>query len=340
MFLANTSHAAVRNERWDIFNEEIESVRNADSLPPHFSEYWDREIVSVMKRDHSLFDFMTSRLAVTTMLKDRTYHWWTGTDEEGGVWSMDFEPDVPIIEGEITEHNVPVPVFRHKWGWKYREAMAVIGDDRMNLGAEDRRKAIWSARDAGEMMCLYGPKVAKSYVADGLLTYPQKNTISGNTDFGFDLYGATGNQWKDLILKMCDKMAEKEHDKFPDVLIVNNRDWKWAQATPYVTGGPNAAGSIVSGTIASFVMGMVDEVLIVDALPRNNLVLLAVDTQVVALPYAMPIMTRPLPRIDVRDPFQFMVEGVFSMACKSDDNGQCGIVHAHKGDTAPARPAA
>ena len=316
-------HAERLIERRDSMNEQLEAM-NAQSLPREVYEYWDDELVTLMQERLTLFSDLSNSVAVPMPLEKTDYVWWTSTGGFHVQWDMDFDPMVDLDGVEATPHSVLVPIVRGRFGWGFREAQNVTSNAIFSLGAEARVQSFYAVQEAAEDMCLYGPKVRKSRVGQGLLNYTGRN--QGN--FGnFDLNGTTGDNWRKAVYYGLDLQRQNLFGGLPTTMYVNDGDWMWANSTPYDTSGGMGATSI-----ATFIRGMGVNIVEVPSLPPNNLLFVVKRTNVVALPFEEPISIRAeKERIDPTEPYRFVTVGVFSLAPKQDDDGHCGITHMVKG---------
>ena len=317
-------HAERLLERRESMNEQLEAM-NAMSLPDEVYEYWDTELVTLQQESNTMFADLSASVAVPMPLEKTDYVWWTSTGGYHVEWTMDFDPMTDLDDIEMTRHSVPVPIVRNRFGWGFREARNVTSPaGMMSLGAESRVQSFYAVDDAAEDMCLYGPKVGTQRVGQGLLNFSGRNT---DTFGDFDLNGTTGDNWRKAVFYGKEKQRQNHFGGLPTTMYVNDGDWSWAESTPYDT-----SGGMGSTSIATFIRGMGLNIVVVPKLPANNLLFVVKRTNVVAMPFEDPISIRAeKERIDPTEPYRFITGGVFSIAPKQDDDGNCGITHMTKG---------
>lgn len=303
------------------------------SIPEDTWEMWDENLISVQHMKLPLFSDLAASCSISQPLHKTDYVWFTAEGGYHAEHTMDFDPMVKIDSSEMERHSVVVPIIRERFGWGYREAMNVTDAMSGQLGEESRREAMYAVMHAMEDMCLYGPKIGNTRVGQGLLNFTDRNTasvngapakVAANNSAGDPgtLVGASGDYWRQIVYKAKDLLREDRMNTMPCTMYVNDGDWLYANSKPYDTSGGMGATSI-----ASFIQGMQSDIVEIPMLPAGQLLFVCKDTKTVALPYSIAPAVRPETRIDMRDPYRFLIETVVSIAPKSTAEGQCGIAH-------------
>lgn len=310
----------------EMANERNEHLRvtNASgpfSLAPEDWEAWDDELVKESKSKLSLFRDLAPSCQVSVGIEKTDYVWFTREGDFHAEHTADFEPEVKRSASEINRHSVFIPIIRSRFGVGYRQAKNYQSGMGGQIAAEDRADSIDTVLDAMEDMCLYGPKLGESRIGQGLLNFSGSNVVNKTGA----LKGATGDHWRDCVysgleaLRQDKKLNARKVQTKP-TMYVNDGDWLYANSVPYDTSGGMGATSV-----GTFIKTMQTDIVEVPTLPSGTLLFVTKNRSTVALPYALAPAIRPEPRIDIRDPYNWLTEAVVSIAPKQSHSGQCGI---------------
>lgn len=317
-------HSQQANEMAEERNNHLQ-ITNANgpfSLAPEDWEVWDEEILTESKAKLSLFKDLAPRCQVSVDIGDTDYVWFTTEGDYHAEHTADFEPEVKASASEINRYSQFIPIIRSAFGIGYRQSKKFRTGMGGQLAAEQRAQSIDTVLEAMEDMCLYGPMLGNSRIGQGLLNYSGSNLVT-KTDGA--LNGASGDHWRQCVYEgldalRADRMLNPRKPKVKPTMYVNDGDWLYATSAPYDTSGGMGATSI-----GTFIKGMQPDIVEVPTLPAGTLLFVTKDRSTVAIPYALAPAARPLPRLDIRDPYRFIVESVVSIVPKQSHSGQCGI---------------
>ena len=307
-----------RQTRMGAGNEDA-MLGNALPMPRDMWGEWDRDGVEIQREVLSVFNDLSSSVAMPMPIGKLVHHFQTISDSGEVNTSLDGRSKAREDQPVFDYHGTPLPIIdsTFSYGWRQVEAARSEG---FQLDAAGRANAQYKVAERMEVLTLDGDAsiVVGGDQLYGIRTHPKRNTRAT----GVTLNGATGAQWL-TEFKAVLALLHADNFRVPATIYVNWDDWFYAQNTDFAT-------TYGDKTIAQRVleMGGIANIVPASKVAADEVIAVVKNRRVVQILNGMPMTTRAQFRANMEDDYDFVTMAAVAAEIKFDATDQCGLAHS------------
>jgi hypothetical protein len=290
-------------------------IGNALPVPRDVWGIWDREGLEIQREVLSVFNDLSSSVAMPMPIGKLVHHFQTISDSGSVNVSLDGRSKARTDQPVFEYFGTPLPIVdsTFSFGWRQMEAAR---SDGFAIDGAGRANAMFKVAEKLEDIVLNGDSTV---VVGGSTLYGLRNHPKRNTDtHGFDLSACTGPQWLAAVAKAT---AALYGDLFftEPTLYVNINDWKYARETDYSTSYANK--TIAQRVLESGIAGVVPA----SKVPADSIIAVVKNRRVLQVLNGMPMTTRAQFRANPEDDYNFVTMAAAALEIKFDAGNKCGV---------------
>lgn len=288
---------------------------NALPIPKDVWGIWDREGIEIQREVLSVFNDLSSSVAMPMPIGKLVHHFQTISDSGSVNVSLDGRSKARTDQPVFAYHGTPLPIVdsTFSFGWRQMEAARSEG---FALDGAGRANAMFKVAEKLEDIVLNGDA---SVVVGGAQLYGLRNHPKRATDtHGEDLSSCTGPEWLAAVNKVTAALYAKNFFVEPTI-YVNINDWKYARETDYSASYANK--TIAQRVLESGIAGVVPA----SKVPADTLIGVVKSRRVLQVLNGMPMTTRAQFRANPEDDYNFVTMAAAALEIKFDANDNCGV---------------